>query len=643
MINPTRAGVFAGWTLDFRAGKADGEELLLLDSSDYYSTIDASMPGGLEGGSYTIVLEGILSEDFAALYARKSELVLNLHLYWRDDGIAGAFVDLAGLTETLSGGKPPPDSRVACLQVTALRRRAGARRYELVIEARELVFSRLLGRLKKTEPVPDLLAALTTIGEQIKGFELLIPPPTEVKPEDPDAGKRARSWEEGDKALDRLRLLGAQLERDYGLYGAGMYLIREDKLYAGPGRMRLVTADDSLGPDEGLVEIQETGVEEEDPAFVPQGPEDKPKTRALFELLLRGRPDLRPGMIVVFPRPPDTDRAGRLVDFSIDAQPVTGLETVSLYLRGVTHHLSREKGFVTTVRGFTVPGFPASPDRDQVWYRRSIPPAPEVDADSKSDGTKESEIVQEINKRAQKLSGKRAAIAEVRGPNVGRDQRPAQSERIRRSALRGDGGRHASVRLDVDPQRNTVFDDAPYATPFAFGKFGLILPRYPGSRVLVVHRDGDEDDPIDVGALWKRGDAPASNPGDWWLTLPAELAPDARGHIPDDATADEPTGKASNDLIDADGNRVIEVGKLRVRVGKGLMGDAGARPDGEAAPAGVSIEHESGSMITIDQDGNVAVKSAKKLALIAGEDVTIESPANVIMKVGGFVDVKKRT
>ena len=88
-----------------------------------------------------------------------------------------------------------------------------------------------------------------------------------------------------------------------------MYLICEDKLFAGPGRMLFVTTDD-LGPDEGLVEILETGVEEEDPAFVPQGPEDKPKTRELFELLLRGRPDLRPGIIVVFLQPAHTDRWG---------------------------------------------------------------------------------------------------------------------------------------------------------------------------------------------------------------------------------------------------------------------------------------------------------------------------------------------
>ena len=64
------------------------------------------MPGGLEVARTPVVLEGILSEDFAALYARKSDLVLDLRLFWRDDGVAGTFVDLARLTETLSGGRP---------------------------------------------------------------------------------------------------------------------------------------------------------------------------------------------------------------------------------------------------------------------------------------------------------------------------------------------------------------------------------------------------------------------------------------------------------------------------------------------------------------------------------------------------------
>jgi hypothetical protein len=188
-----------------------------------------------------------------------------------------------------------------------------------------------------------------------------------------------------------------------------------------------------------------------------------------------------------------------------------------------------------------------------------------------------------------------------------------------------------------------VFDDAPYATPFAFGKFGLILPRYAGTRVFLVHRDGDSEDPVDVGALWTRGTAPASEPGDWWLTLPAEVPADKRGHIADDAPIEEPSDKASNDLIDADGSRVIEVGRLRIRVGHDLLGDAGVRPEAAPASTTVSIEHEQGSKITIDQDGNVAVVSAKKLDLVAEEGVTIEAGTDIILKVGGVVDVKRRS
>ena len=274
--------------------------------------------------------------------------------------------------------------------------------------------------------------------------------------------------------------------------------------------------------------------------------------------------------------------------------------------------------------------------------RRSTPPAPEADADSKSDGTKELGIVQEINKRAQKLSGKRAAIAELRGPNVGRDQRPALASA---SAVAPCGATAAVTRRSGSTWTRSAIPSSTTrrtrrrSRSANSGWSCRALRRYASAPRSPRRRQ--EEDPIDVGALWKRGAAPASNPGDWWLTLPAELAPGARGHIADDATPDEPTGKASNDLIDADGNRVIEVGKLRLRVGKGLMGEAGVRPDGEAAPPGVSIEHESGSTITINQEGNVTVRSAKKLALVAGEDVTIESPANVIMKVGGFVDVKR--
>ena len=116
-----------------------------------------------------------------------------------------------------------------------------------------------------------------------------------------------------------------------------------------------------------------------------------------------------------------------------------------------------------------------------------------------------------LDERTLARSGRRADIGQIRGANVDGSNRPAQTERIRRAAFAGDGRRHGAVRFEVDPKRHTVFDDAPYATPFAFGKFGLVLPRYPGTRVLLVHRDGDSEDPVDVGALWTRGTAPASS------------------------------------------------------------------------------------------------------------------------------------
>jgi len=119
------------------------------------------------------------------------------------------------------------------------------------------------------------------------------------------------------------------------------------------------------------------------------------------------------------------------------------------------------------------------------------------------------------------------------------------------------------------------------------------------------------------------------------------VPPEERGQIADDAPIEPPAGKASNDLIDADGNRVIEVGRLRIRVGRDLLGDAGTRP--EAAPTTVSIEHEKGSKITIDEDGNITVVSAKKLDLVAEERITIDSKADIVLTVGGVVDVRKRT
>ena len=98
-------------------------------------------------------------------------------------------------------------------------------------------------------------------------------------------------------------------------------------------------------------------------------------------------------------------------------------------------------------------------------------------------------------------------VAQVRGAHVREAGLPNQTEKMRRGLAAHDGDRYAATRLAFD-EAGAVFSAAAYATPFAWGKFGLVLPRYPGMRVLVAHRGGDHDDPIDVGALWERARRP---------------------------------------------------------------------------------------------------------------------------------------
>ena len=274
------------------------------------------MPGGLEPGAYTFVIEGMTSEDFGKLHAACESLFVNLHLYWNDRGIAGTFIDLAGLSDTLSGSKASPATRVACLRVTALRRRAGSRRYEVVIEGREFVFDRLLQPFAEPGETLDIETAMAEIQLRVGGFSL-VPRMDGVPAKQGDVGATARSWPAGEKPADRLRILGRALEQLLpDRQGLGMFLIREDVLFAGPGRLDREVAE-TVDADGGLVEILETGQEPEDPGFVPETPEDKPAPpRDLFELVLRGRPDLRPGQIIAFARPPDTDTQGRALDFT---------------------------------------------------------------------------------------------------------------------------------------------------------------------------------------------------------------------------------------------------------------------------------------------------------------------------------------
>src|SRR5262249_21398354 len=124
-----------------------------------------------------------------------------------------------------------------------------------------------------------------------------------------------------------------------------------------------------LKPEEGLLEIESRGPETSDPFFVPANPGDKEKKRERYELTLRGRPDLKPGDFVTFTKPAEeSDDDGSPVGFAFDVQAeIKPGSTVMLYVRGVAHRLAREQGFLTIVRGVSVPGN----DPANAWFTYS--------------------------------------------------------------------------------------------------------------------------------------------------------------------------------------------------------------------------------------------------------------------------------
>ena len=73
-----KVGAYAGWHIEFReviprfgCQHPRISSMTVLRRSarpDYYASIDATLPGTLDGGSYTFVIEGMTSEDYAKLY-----------------------------------------------------------------------------------------------------------------------------------------------------------------------------------------------------------------------------------------------------------------------------------------------------------------------------------------------------------------------------------------------------------------------------------------------------------------------------------------------------------------------------------------------------------------------------------------------
>jgi hypothetical protein len=666
-----KVGRDAGWILSFHQTTRDGvadDPVFELSRDDYYAQITASLPSGLEGGSYTFVIEGLTDKDYKQITqtAKDAASVVRLYLYWRDLDVGDLGIvsnvlggDFINGFQTTSKIEKHKKDLITELRIVSMSRKAGTRQYEVTITARELVFD----MLQKSHPRGDAIELNKPYAAVKELMRRAWPYPDgqisfvyhEISPRPAQPGAPADTADETKQYVDArqptavtLKLIGEKLEHSANRYGRGMLLIRDGTLHVGQRPVPFDESDPkpkSLTLDQGLLETEVVGKEPRDPNWDPFDHQDaQAPTRMQYRLTLRGRPDLKPGDVVEFDAPPEEDTEtqsplggafgaiGDLVAAAVEVFAGSGGKKVQLYVSSVEHRLGRETGFTTTVIGVQV-GKGGDLDSDEVWDAYTARAEPQAPVAGSTRGTVEQDaadaVVRLIRREITRLGG--TEIAEIRDSTA---QSSGADAALTSKVFRGllpIAGPNASRRADIKRPSDAEAAGVAYLTPFAWGKTGLIVPRYPGMRVALSHTHFENGDPIDIGAIWQTGHGPENAmPGDWWLSLPAE---DPAGNAPSDKTTGPPqdySGTCSHDMIDANGNRVIEVGALVVRIGKDRLPKSGERPDLPPQDDSVTIECPGSSpqdawMLQIKTDGTITVKG-KQITIKATEKLTLDAP-----------------
>jgi hypothetical protein len=610
-------GNLAGWRLqahNVREGVTLPQPAITLTERETDAEIWAHLPGGLEPGSYTLRLPDLSDENFGVLSG--SNIVLRLWLTWRD--APGALPVTAGV-DALAG--TPPMAEAA---VTGLVQRPGQGSWDTVVTARERVYdtlavARVATPITATDP---LVAAIAVAGQsvEVRGYADGLPAPPGVGL-GPSAGGPPYVVEAGVAALDVLADLGGRIEEATGRFGRGPFLQRAGVLHVGVRPVPLVGVPTRLDPGGGLIDVRSLGVVRTDPFAGALGGADA--DRRQLAVLLKGRPDIRPGDVVQVVGTAADAGSRRLEGLLGGTVGLSGAGSslTTVYVSAVTHELSRRRGFVSTVVGVEL-AHPAD-----AWDTRTRSGRESRFSTTVGPGAG-SRVVQAIRSAARGASEalRLIDVGEVRRTTTsGTAEPPSHTTTVWRGLGPGDGAPNQARRLPVNRDQPAPLAGTPYVTSFAWGRCGLVLPRYPGTRVVLGHRNGWADDPVDLGAVWPSGEGPDAQPGDWWLGLPVDVPQPASA--PPSGAVPGPSGVATNDLVDGKGNRVIEVGALRIRVGKGALQQAGTRPQPRTDDVLVAIEHsDNETKVLVHQDGTVEISSKKDLNLTGQASVTVNSP-----------------
>jgi hypothetical protein len=650
-------GTMPAWALVFSedTAKPNKKPPVTVSSYTYDGSVTATLPAKLAGGRYEVIVEGLSDDDYRLIrLPAGNRLMADLHLWWRDTG-SGILADLtraSGAGDLLGQGgeTPPANSLVAVIRVDTLRRQAGERRYDTFIAGREVVMARLgqsrvLGGLcyESLDAAARAVARDAGVPVVTYGLKQLTPAANEKSFADVRPGT----------ALEAVEVLQSQAAASLKRQGLSAAVIRDGTLHLG-----LWTAGDAgtaplsvrrvLEESGGLLAVTrgtDTGVPEEVSASA------APEVRASVTATCLGRPDIKPGDIVGIPLPPEdfpklTPAAGAGLPVLSDVAALFGsapnLTSPSpCIVTGVTHRLSARQGFFTVVQASVL-----RDEKDDGWD--PVPPKRE-DTEAERHSVRGSLPADQATGAAGAVwSVASAAVRRNRGLDllVGQVRAHAASQQgdppdqtssdVWYSTAPDDGRPAAVRRQHVTPERHGELLQVPVVSPFAFGGYGLVLPRYPGQRLLLADKGGGRD-VVDIGGVWEDGIVPPAESGDWWLVLPisvptADLLPQQEASPPD-------TGKASHDLIGADGRRLIEVSGLTLRV-TDQPTDCATRPDPGDTGAVVLEKVKEGktTRIVLRDDGSIEI-TGTGISLDAGTgDITLKA-ANVKVSVTGTMDV----
>jgi hypothetical protein len=375
-------------------------------------------------------------------------------------------------------------------------------------------------------------------------------------------------------------------------------------------------------------------------------------TRPTVTFVALGRPDIKPGEKLDAPLPPEdfptlgsgfgsallTSLTGVVPGASDDEPPPT-----RTLVTGVKHSISRRTGFTTTVtavvlknnddQGLDKPVDKPTDDAKTNKDRGTVPADP---------ATAAAQAVRDVAAGRAAQTASRVAQIRTHPGSDGSTAAPHHTSTVWYSTVAPDGNPALAQRISITEDNHGESKEVPYLTPFAWGYYGLALPRYPGTRVLLVPGPGGTNDYVDVGALWSRGDGPKSKPGDYWLVLPIGLTD--REDIGDD-TGQANDAPATHDLIDGDGVRIVETKQFVIRVTDDPTTASGRPPTGDAPARGVLIETKSTAhpgdpaQILLADDGTITIKGTSITFDTAGKgDITLKAN-NVNVSVSGTMDV----